>query len=184
MPQAGHRRSKVTSTHSLGGQQFVVLQDEVLHFLAHTCNIESLHKNTSSYLTVREFSIYLSISPTPHPPPGTSLKGVAIAEKSSSFLVLAFPHCVVKASPVISLPTVLVHCVYPFYWWLPSHTGPFNFTLVHSLNKLILIHSYHVSKPPQCTTLYSFNNSTIYSLCCCTQAKFLIHIHIALSIPS
>ena len=81
-------------------------------------------------------SIYLSNPTTPQPPLSTSLKGVATAEGFSSFLILAFPHCLVMATPTFSLPPILIHFVPSLHWW------PFNFTHIYYFNKLIRIFSH------------------------------------------
>ena len=104
---------------------------------------------------------------------GTSL---TLRLQQKSFYISLFRLSFTVWSTVIALPPILVHSLYLLNWWPPSRISPFSFTHVRS-------HSY-VSKPPQNTALYQLKHSTIYSLCCCTRAKVIVHFHIALSIPS
>lgn len=58
-----------------------------------------------SLTNIFTFSAYLLLSPMPHFPLRTSMKGVAMKEKLSSLPDVLFPLCIVKASPSsVSLP--------------------------------------------------------------------------------
>ena len=112
---------------------------------------------------VSRYSICLSIPLIPHPFPGTSLEEVASAEESPFDPVLTFPHCVVKAMPVISPFPILIHCVPSLYWWPPSCFMSFNFTKVgwnhvkgawYMLDELSLLHI----TPTGMKCIYWWNN--------------------------
>ena len=95
----------------------------------------------------------------------------------SIFSVTPFTHCMIKANTFVSFPPIFIHSVPLLHWFLAFINSP---SLLYTLNKLIFIYSHHMTKPPQYTMLYLFNHSTIYSLCCCTHAKFPIHSFFAL----
>ena len=72
-------------------------------------------------------------------------------QKSPSFAVLTFLHCMVKVTPVNSLPPVVIYSISPLHWWHPSCMLPFNFTHVQSLTNLF---SFTFIPCPKHTSVY------------------------------
>ena len=95
--------------------------------------------------------IYLYIPLTPRPLPGISFMWVAMAKESPSFLVLVFPHCMVKATPVISLLSILLHCsstsLVASFLYSAMQLHSFLFILITRPNHLSMPHFNHSTTP-------------------------------------
>lgn len=69
------------------------------------------------------------------------------------------------------------HCkglqLFLFWHLLLVHSVPYLLSCLplHNLFTVILIHSHHVLRSSQATTLHQFTHSTIYTLCCYTHMK-------------
>ncbi len=100
---------------------------------------------TSSRVNRSIHTIYLSISPTPHPLPGTSPMGVATAELSPGLPVQALSSCPLQPiSPHSPLTHILFHPIFQSYKRPSPPIHTLNTTQIHFLNKFLISHPFNI----------------------------------------